>query len=439
MKLNKDQIKASLPDFGVNIVLAGAGAGKTKTLVEKVINVINRTNITPENILILTFSRKAAEEIKSRIISNAGDRADKITSGTFHSFCLNLIRQYSECFLDISGFSNFPEVADDETVNQIINNIIIENRDRLHGLPYNLVFGFIKSRKFLKKIIISKLESTGILIEIDKMILDYSKIKHEKSIIDFDDMMDYATRMLESNAEIRNEVQNKFSYIFVDEFQDTSEENFSLLKQLLPEKPNLFAVGDDFQSIYGFRGSRLEYIVKPENYFYKPGKHILKINYRSKKEIVNIAGRFIKKNKNRSSKKLVSDKGAGGGITAKFVSGFEDEAEYVKELLNILDDEEIAVLYRNNFQGSYIKQFLKIDDPCVKFMTIHASKGLEFDAVILIGLSDKIIPDKSSDIEEERRLLYVAMTRARENLYLIFHMKGSNEYPYFAKELGYSD
>ncbi len=200
-----------------------------------------------------------------------------------------------------------------------------------------------------------------------------------------------------------------------------------------------FAVGDDFQSIYGFRGSRLEYIVKPEIFFYKPGKHILKVNYRSKKEIVNIAGRFIKKNKNRSSKKLISHKGAGGVVKVKFVSGFEDEAEYVKELLSTLEIIDIAVLYRNNFQGSYIKQILKINDSRVKFMTIHASKGLEFNTVILTGLSDKIIPDKSSDIEEERRLLYVAMTRAEENLYLIFHMKGSNEYPCFAKELGYSD
>ncbi len=242
MILNKDQLKASLPDFGVNIVLAGAGAGKTKTLVEKVINIINHTDIAPENILILTFSRKAAEEIKNRIILNAEDSAVKITSGTFHSFCLNLIRQYSNCFLELSGFRNFPEVMDDETGDHIINEIIIQNRERLHGLPYNIVFEFFKSRRFLKHRIITKLESTGLLNEIDNMILEYSDIKQEKEIIDFDDMMHYAIRMLETNIDIRSEVQKKFRYIFVDEFQDTSAENFSLLKLLLPEKPNLFAV-----------------------------------------------------------------------------------------------------------------------------------------------------------------------------------------------------
>jgi DNA helicase-2/ATP-dependent DNA helicase PcrA len=439
MSLNKDQLRASLPDFGVNIVLAGAGAGKTKTLVEKVVNIINHTHIKPENILIMTFSRKAAEEIKSRVVLNAGDSADKITSGTFHSFCLYLIRQYKERFLEISGFSKFPEVINEDDGDIILNEIIIENKEKLHGLPFNIVYGFIKSRRFLKHGITAKLESTGLLKIIDEMINKYSEVKRKKLFIDFDDMMFYAAAILESTSIIKNEVHDKFRYIFVDEYQDTSGENFMLLKQLLPEKPNLFAVGDDFQSIYGFRGSCLDYIVKPEKYFNKPGKHILRVNYRSKKEIVTIAGRFIKKNKNRSSKKLISHKGPGGLIKEKFVADFEEEVFYLKELLDTLESRDIAILYRNNFQGLFIRKMLETDDSRVKFMTIHASKGLEFDTVILAGLSDKIIPDRSSDIEEERRLIYVAITRARENLYLIFHMKGGNEYPYFAKELGYSD
>lgn len=438
MRLNKNQIKASIADFGVNIVLAGAGAGKTKTLVEKVVNIIRQTDVLPENILILTFSRKAAEEIKSRIIINAGGFADKIISGTFHSFCLYLLKNYGDSFMEISGYSIFPEIIDDQQSEKILNDIIKNNKEKLNGLPFNMIYGFIQSRKFLKKHTVNKLESTGILNEIDNIITGYGTIKKEKALIDFDDMMQMAILLLGKYSEIRNDIQKRFSYVFVDEFQDTSEDNFRLLKMILSDNPNLFAVGDDFQSIYGFRGSSMNYIINPGRYFSGTRKHVLGINYRSKKEIVALAEKFIRKNKNRSSKKLKSAKGSGSVIKAEFVRDMDEEALYIDRLLNSIDSRNIAVLYRNNFQGELLKQKLCIDESRVQLMTMHASKGLEFETVIIAGLSDKIIPDRSSDLEEERRLLYVAITRAEINLYLIFYLKDDNDYPFFAKELGFS-
>ena len=199
-------------------------------------------------------------------------------------------------------------------------------------------------------------------------------------------------------------------------------------------------VGDDFQSIYKFRHSRIEYIINAEKFF--PGISIfkLKINYRSKKEIITISNRFIKLNKFRTSKNIQSHEGSGGIVEFYKVADMHYEAEVINKIISSLRHGcSVAVLYRNNYQGDFLKQKTTsvLPNGTVEFMTMHASKGLEFDVVVIAGISDKIIPDRTTDIEEERRLFYVALTRAKKELHILYHPDGRNELPRFIKETGY--
>jgi superfamily I DNA/RNA helicase len=194
---------------------------------------------------------------------------------------------------------------------------------------------------------------------------------------------------------------------------------------------NLFAVGDDWQAIYGFRNARVEYILGMKKYFPHLRVHKLTINYRSRAELVSVSNRFIKGNKKRTKKKLSAALGRGGSVYHYSVSSFDEECILVKNLLE-KNTGETAILFRNNRQGeALLKRFPEIEHrENTFFMTIHSSKGLEFNTVIITGVDDAIIPDRNSYIEEERRLFYVALTRAKERLYVV-----SREASRFGREL----
>lgn len=435
---------ASLPSGGVSLVIAGAGTGKTKTLVEKVNNVIAAATARPENMLILTFSRKAADEIKERIKSHTGDSAEKISAGTFHSFCLRLLRENQDEFIKAFSFDRFPDILDEDKREELKLSLIKDSLDKFLGLPVRVIYGLSENMDSLDKKTGKKLKQLGIISHLFSLNKRFSDFKRDRGLLDFGDMMDYAIKMLEGNKSIRDRVQRKYKYIFVDEFQDTSEDNFQLLKLLINDNdPSLFMVGDDWQSIYGFRGSKIDYIIKARRYF--PGLEIykLKVNYRSRKEIVKLSNAYIRNNKYKTRKKLKSHKGRGGAVKDYIVNGRDQEIRLIRDIIQngAGDFKDIAVLYRNNWQGDIISKGLQDIDASVKeklkLMTIHSSKGLEFDRVIIAGISDEIIPDQSNDIEEERRLLYVALTRAKERLYIIHHEQPDHRLALFADELGF--
>lgn len=438
-KLNKQQFRASRPSGGTELVIAGAGTGKTKTLVEKVKNTITSGGADPSEILILTFSRRAANEIRERVERETGISDSAITAGTFHSFCYRLIRYSRGSFLRNSGYSGIPEVITDEAKNKFLTNEISLIIDRFLGLPAKAVFDIFNKFDFLKQNSRDKLDAFGLSDEIRRLGERFNRFKIENNLIEYEDMIEVSIRMLESDDILRREILNRHKYIFVDEFQDTSDNNFRLIKSLVnPESGNLFAVGDDWQSIYGFRRANIDFILKFKKYF--PGSviHKLTVNYRSLNEIVNLSNRFIANNKNRSRKKLKSARGRGGSVKRFFCGNFIEEADLIQTIVikEIESTDDIAILFRNNWQGRFLQSRLpdEIIDK-VKMMTIHGSKGLEFDTVIIAGISDSIIPDKATDIEEERRLMYVALTRSKERLYVISHLNENKKPPRFFTEM----
>jgi len=436
--LNREQAAAAAANTGINLVIAGAGTGKTTTMINKITNVIRFTGMSPEQLLVLTFSRKAAEEIKSRLKKRADIDVNGIFTGTFHSFAFHLLRKYRDIYMEHFSFTSFPELITEEDKKSIINKIIYNKRDQFLGIPSETVFRLSCRLEKLDSITVEKLKNSGIYELIKQIPQAYKEHKNTEILIDFDDMISHAASLLQQSSEMRNDIHNKYKYIFVDEFQDTSKDNFEFLTLLLRDNnTSLFMVGDDFQSIYGFRNANVEYIININDYLPETDVKKLTMNYRSGKKIIKISNRFIRRNRFRSSKKIIPCRNIKGNVLMHPVLRGECESDIVKKIICSSEaDEEIAVVYRNNYQGDLLKEELgdSITNKAV-FITMHASKGLEFNTVIITGISDKIIPDSGSDLEEERRLFYVAITRAKDNLHLVYHKNSKGELPRFIKEL----
>ncbi|MBN1496197.1 MAG: ATP-dependent helicase [Spirochaetes bacterium] len=438
-ELNREQLRASRADTGVSLVIAGAGTGKTRTLVEKATGVIRDLKMDPEGLLMLTFSRKAAGELRERVAAGAGVRARAIGVGTFHSFCLDLLRRHEAAFLEQRGASRFPAVIAAEEREAVMRGLIQRELPRFLGLPAGIVYGLASGKGPLDPWKRDRLAKTGLAAQLSLLERQFEEIKRERNLIDYDDMMECALSLLAVDARVRAEELARHRFVFVDEFQDVAEDNIRLLKLLLPDSGgNLFAVGDDWQSIYGFRGADVGYIVRMREHFPGVEVHRLDVNYRSRREIVSLTNRFIRRNRFRTAKRLRSHRGKGGVVLFHVARDFEREAEIIQGILaGLREGLTVAVLYRNNWQGRYIRERLGADEPGrVSFMTMHASKGLEFDCVIVAGICDGVIPDPDSGIEEERRLLYVACTRARDELHIIAHLNEREEVGRFGRELG---
>lgn len=283
------------------------------------------------------------------------------------------------------------------------------------------------------------------------IIEEYKKYCTNKSYLDFDDLIILTIRLLKEHPEVRDLYQNKIKYLMVDEFQDVNGLQVKLLDLLLTPETQLFCVGDDWQSIYGFRGSNVDYIVNFETHYKNSEVHKLDINYRSTQTIVGASNEVIKHNKNQISKDVKAHKQAPSKIqiyrSKKLeVDGVEFLVEKVRELYdNGLGKDDILVLYRRTKMFNPYFEALKANKLFVSYKTIHASKGLEAKAVFIIGLTEgnggfpdiwlddaifRVVKDVKYDIllEEERRLFYVAITRAKDELFLITELGNESSF-----------
>lgn len=438
-EFNRQQLSAARPANGIHLVIAGPGTGKTRTMIERINNTVNEFGLNPENLLILTFSRKAAEEIRERLTGSSGIDFSSAFAGTFHSFCLRVLKENSELYLKHSGMESFPHVIDSEQEDSIRQKLFMRNPERFIGIPYDAVIKIMnRPRPFTKKTA-ERIIRSGLFKQMEQFRSEFRSYKHEHSLIDYSDMTSHAAELLTSCKELRNKIQAKYSFIFIDEFQDTSHEDFTLLSLVAGHNANIFMVGDDYQSIYRFRGARVEYLVNIKKFFTGANIHKLTVNYRSHSEIVHLSNRFISHNSFRSKKKIVSAKGKGGRVMFRRAKDYKEEAYMVLRIINDMDDScTCAVLFRNNCQVDRLQTIVSCGGKNPVLLTMHASKGLEFDCVIICGVSDSIIPDRETDIEDERRLFYVALTRARTELHIIYETNDKEKLPRFIAECGYT-
>lgn len=399
-KLNNEQKKAATFKDGPCLVIAGAGSGKTKVLTTRIAKLIEN-GVKPYNILAITFTNKAAGEMRERVnnIINAHDAF----IGTFHSFGLKIIRENSALFNLTSAFT----LIDTEDQTSIIKKIMkdINITDKM------ISPAFIKSKiSFIKNNMLSDSEIANFLISENekiavKIYYEYEKILKRNNTLDFDDLLKKPVELFNSNKEVLEKYQDKFKYILIDEYQDTNEVQYKLVKLLSKKYSNLFVVGDPSQSIYAFRGANYQNILNFEKDF--KGCTVIKLpqNYRSTQTILDAANEVISHNKQRKDLDLFSD--LGQGVKIKYIRTFNDSMEnkrVVDEIQKLYEEgynrKDMAIFYRTNAQSRSIEDALvKANIPYKVFGSFYFYKRKEIKDLLAYL---KLIANPSDDVSLER-------------------------------------
>lgn len=307
-ELNQAQLEAVLHKDGPLLIIAGAGSGKTRTLTYKVARLIE-DGVSPENILLLTFTRRAAREMISRAENILGAGLGKITGGTFHSFANMILRRYAR-FADLKNNFTVIDRSDAEDVVNHIRGKIIDKKEK--RFPKKSTILDIYSKTINKDIpldVIVKKEykqfehCTEKLIEIANA---YNNYKKERSMLDYDDLLLYLKALLMSNEEVRKQISRKYRYVLIDEYQDTNSIQAQIVRLIASEHNNVTAVGDDSQSIYSFRGANFKNILEFPNLYEGCKIVTLEQNYRSSQNILDFANKILEQAKEKYSKELFS-------------------------------------------------------------------------------------------------------------------------------------
>ena len=549
-ELDGFQRKAIEVKDGAFLCIAGPGSGKTTVITHRVLSLIDK-GVNPENILVITFTKKAAVSMEKRFKDMIGDDVFMpVTFGTFHSVFFRIIRDYTSikvenmvsdkertniCF-EVLKKLGYLQKYDKDAINDALNMISVLKNNLENdngGCDINL-------EKNDDQVITGRIENVGMLAmvssEYAKTILNkYNEILNERKLIDYEDILIIMRKLCICNRGILEKIQEKYKYIMIDEFQDINELQIDIIKRISDKYGNIYAVGDEDQAIYGFRGARSDIMLKFNKIFKDARVLNLSNNYRSDVGIISTAKKLIVNNKMRYNKDICGISGDEGTFAVKIYQNANDEFEFIREkTVNRKKGESIAILIRKNIDGIVISNYLDrlgikhdfdlighpmykmgimyevmkdikvavrsselynvdsriigrlkppraleyilnakgynlrakanvmvsdgidilradsrkfatinewidyadgvIKDDCNKrirdktlepypiILTMHASKGLEFDTVIIPMLNEGIIPNRrvvtEEDLEEERRLLYVAMTRAKHNLYI---------------------
>ena len=357
--LNEKQKEAVINTDGPMLILAAAGSGKTKVLTTKIAYLIKEKNIDPTSILAITFTNKAANEMKERVKKLIGLSSFVMQISTFHSFGLSIIKQNYEKL----GFkSNFTIIDSDDSLSTIKRILKDMNLDPKFYNP-KTIRNKISSAKneLMGPDELDKFSNSEIDEVTVKVYEEYQKKLKVNNSLDFDDLLMFPIILFKENKEILDYYQDRFKYILIDEYQDTNYVQYILTKMLAKKYKNICVVGDPDQSIYGFRGSNYKNILNFEKDYKDTKIVLLEQNYRSTKNILNAANDIIKNNKNRKEKALWTDNDLGLKIKYKRCDDEKDEANYVvSDVKKLIKDgvkkEDIAILYRTNAQSRTIEE-----------------------------------------------------------------------------------
>nr|WP_025775778.1 DNA helicase PcrA [Clostridium botulinum] len=368
-KLNKEQYEAAITIDGPLLILAGAGSGKTRVLTYRIAHMIENLNIYPSKILAITFTNKAAGEMKERIKALVGDVVEGMWVSTFHSSCVRILRREIDKLGYDKNFTIYDTYDQKTLVKQCMEELNINDKEITDREIINTIGNQkdnLISPKEFKKISNGNYRKDRIA---DAYILYQKKLKTNNAL-DFDDLIYKTVELFKTNKDVLEFYQRKFKYIMVDEYQDTNKSQYELVKLLALVHRNMCVVGDDDQCIYEWRGADISNILNFEK-DYKEAKVIkLEQNYRSKGNILNAANEVIKNNSQRKNKVLRTENENGNKIKVFRAYSDIDEAKFVaSEIKKIIKDSErsfndFAVLYRTNAQSRIFEDvFMKRDIP----------------------------------------------------------------------------
>lgn len=359
-ELNPRQIEAVLDDSSALLVFAGAGSGKTRVLTYRIAYLIKEKNIDPFRILAITFTNKAASEMKKRIISLVGSLGQYMWVSTFHSFCARLLRRE----ISKMGFtSNFVIYDSDDSLKLISRCIKDAGYDTKIVPPKSVQEAISATKNMLRD---SEDYARKAFDPFEKMVAhvfkNYEKELKEADALDFDDLLLFTVNLFKEYPDTLQKYQQQFKYILVDEFQDTNLAQNELILMLFDGRNKVFAVGDDDQSIYSWRGAQIKNIINFDKNFGNTRIIKLEQNYRSTSNILGAANELIRNNYSRSKKELWTSNPAGELITRYRAQNEQEEAKYIAEkILKIKDNEnksfkDFAIFYRTNAQSRVIEE-----------------------------------------------------------------------------------
>ena len=350
--MNENQLKAILKTQGAVMVIAGAGSGKTRVLTNRIAYLIAKKNVLESNILAITFTNKAAKEMKERIYSLVGETSKYIWINTFHSMCVRILRQH----IDLLGYNKNFTILDTSEQKTIIKNIVKElNLSEDSYQPNNILKIISNSKNSMISVNEMKAQARfGFMKNVAEIYEYYQKYLKKNSVLDFDDLMLKTIVLFEKHPEVLAIYQNKFEYIHVDEYQDTNVIQYKLIKMLSEVHKNICIVGDDDQSIYSWRGACSDNIINFEKDYEDVEVIFLDQNYRSNSTILDAANAVIKNNTDRKDKALWSENKGGDKITVYAATNDKDETDDIaKKILDLkaqgVDYKDIAILYRANY------------------------------------------------------------------------------------------
>jgi len=357
--LNQKQKEAVLAK-GIVRVVAGPGSGKTRVLTHRIGYLVSECGVNPSNILSVTFTRKAAFEMKERLKELIGQKADALNCGTFHSICYRMLR---ETFSNGHGF----KVMDEKKRKIYLKKVLGPE-----GINLDLDAGRVGSILSLSKNQLldaegfSREADNPFMVKVAEAFSLYEQWKERDRLLDYDDLLLRCWKLLKKDRKTRKRYQHRFTHILVDEFQDTNLAQFEIIRLLVPPQNNLFVVGDDWQSIYGWRGAVPENIIEFNHTFPNATTIKLEQNYRSTKTIVQRSNILISFNKMRTEKKVWTENGKGREVKVFKAEEPEQEASLIlQELKSLVDGNgtryrEIAILYRTNAQSR------SLEDECIR-------------------------------------------------------------------------
>uniref|UniRef100_UPI00402B0157 DNA helicase PcrA n=1 Tax=[Ruminococcus] torques TaxID=33039 RepID=UPI00402B0157 len=358
--LNKPQKEAVFHTEGPLLILAGAGSGKTRVLTHRIAYLIEEKGVNPWNILAITFTNKAAEEMRQRVDSLVGIGAESIWVSTFHSMCVRILRRY----IDRLGYDNRFTIYDTDDQKTLMKEVCRKTDIDTKRFKERMLLSVISSAK--NEMILPEefeLNAGGdfVQLKIAKVYKEYEAQMRANNALDFDDLLVKAVQLLETQPDVRENYQERFRYIMVDEYQDTNTVQFRLVSLLAGKYRNLCVVGDDDQSIYKFRGANIRNILDFEKEFSDAKVIKLEQNYRSVGNVLEVANSVIRNNKGRKEKTLWTDNEKGEKIRLRQFDTAYDEAQFIAE--DIKDEtaqganySDHAVLYRTNAQSRLLEE-----------------------------------------------------------------------------------
>ena len=364
--LNKEQKEAVCQTEGPVLLLAGAGSGKTRTLTHRIAYLIDEMGVNPWNILAITFTNKAAEEMRERVDRIVGFGADQIWVSTFHSACVRILRRH----IDNLGYDNNFTIYDTDDQKTVMKGVCKRlNIDTKTYKERNLLASISSAKDDLIDVREYEVKAVGDFYKqiVAKTYREYQETLKKSNALDFDDIIVKTVELLKNCPEVLNYYQERFKYIMVDEYQDTNMAQFELIRLLADKYRNLCVVGDDDQSIYKFRGANIRNILDFELHY--PEATVIKLeqNYRSTQNILDAANAVIRNNVGRKDKALWTDRGAGSRLHLRQFETAYEEAEYVADDIRkkVREGEQeyrdCAVLFRTNAQARLLEERMVVE------------------------------------------------------------------------------